>query len=364
MTRQSVKTQGPSDRAWLFVATSEDDVPDDFFAACACGRAARSLLKGLPIAPADAPCSNDQVRWSVIENMAVAGHHVEIGACGTVLDVECAPCRRARLEALGRVAEELVGRFGADAAALRGAFEIATSKTIAEEALEDVARAMRVEPGSVGWIARTVAAVEGFAEISSRAVSTLGELRDRLVIREKDLDEVVAAHDGEIHFDLREALRAVVRCDGDHAAPPCAAAQCWRGEPVSSADEANGLLDELLRAPSNGPSGSPRFDFERFCDARSAWSLETFGPGARTEGVIAHMRKELVEVEAKPDDLEEWIDLVLLALDGAFRSAGADGERIMFALIAKHSKNVGREWPDWRTAGDGPIEHVKKDGEP
>ena len=54
-----------------------------------------------------------------------------------------------------------------------------------------------------------------------------------------------------------------------------------------------------------------------------AFSLETFGPGSRTKGVTDHIRKELEEVLEAPDDVEEWCDLLLLALDGAWR-AGHD----------------------------------------
>lgn len=97
-----------------------------------------------------------------------------------------------------------------------------------------------------------------------------------------------------------------------------------------------------------------------FFDAKAAWSLETFGPGDRYAGVVAHIRKELAEVEAKPADLEEWVDVVLLAMDGAWRSAGADGAAFVAALRAKDAKNRGRTWPDWRTLKPGDVsEHVK-----
>jgi len=89
------------------------------------------------------------------------------------------------------------------------------------------------------------------------------------------------------------------------------------------------------------------------------FSLRTFGPGARTEGVIAHIRKELSEVERKPDDVFEWIDIVLLALDGAWR-AGHSPEAIAFALCEKQGRNEARDWPDWRDADpNGPIEHIR-----
>ncbi|MFK4044520.1 dATP/dGTP pyrophosphohydrolase domain-containing protein [Roseomonas mucosa] len=90
-----------------------------------------------------------------------------------------------------------------------------------------------------------------------------------------------------------------------------------------------------------------------------AFSARTFGPGARTAGVLDHIREELREIEAKPDDLSEWIDVVLLACDGAWR-AGYTPEQIAEALAAKLARNEAREWPDWRTADpDKAIEHVK-----
>ncbi len=89
------------------------------------------------------------------------------------------------------------------------------------------------------------------------------------------------------------------------------------------------------------------------------FSEKTFGPGQRTEGVIDHIRKELTEIEEQPEDLEEWIDVVMLALDGAWR-AGHSPEQIAEKLEAKLHKNINREWPDWRTAEPGKaIEHVR-----
>jgi len=91
------------------------------------------------------------------------------------------------------------------------------------------------------------------------------------------------------------------------------------------------------------------------------WSTRTFGPGARTEGVIDHIKKELIEIEEKPDDLEEWVDVILLAIDGAWR-AGHTPVKIADAIRAKQLKNEQREWPNWRTAEPGKaIEHVKSE---
>lgn len=93
------------------------------------------------------------------------------------------------------------------------------------------------------------------------------------------------------------------------------------------------------------------------------WSERTFGPGRRTEGVVDHIRRELVEVLADPDDLKEWVDVIILALDGAWRT-GADSQAIIDAIIAKQAKNEQRTWPDWRTADPGKaIEHVRTGAE-
>lgn len=106
-------------------------------------------------------------------------------------------------------------------------------------------------------------------------------------------------------------------------------------------------------------SETERFDFFAHLERQRAWSEKTFGPGARTAGVCDHIRKELIEIEADPGDTKEWIDVVILGLDGAWRS-GATPQQIIDAIVAKQTKNEGREWPDWRTADpDKAIEHVR-----
>jgi hypothetical protein len=98
-----------------------------------------------------------------------------------------------------------------------------------------------------------------------------------------------------------------------------------------------------------GASTALQFDFRAHLARQAAFSLKTFGPGARTIGVCDHIRKELIEVESDPLDLNEWVDVVILALDGAWRCGGTpDG--IINAIVAKQTKNEGRNWPDWRTA--------------
>ncbi|TES82288.1 DUF550 domain-containing protein [Burkholderia cepacia] len=101
------------------------------------------------------------------------------------------------------------------------------------------------------------------------------------------------------------------------------------------------------------------FDMHAFLRRQRAFSARTFGPGRLTARVCDHIRKELTEVEAAPDDLREWIDVILLGLDGAWRT-GATPEQITAALSAKMTTNEGRAWPDWRTCDpERAIEHIE-----
>ena len=99
------------------------------------------------------------------------------------------------------------------------------------------------------------------------------------------------------------------------------------------------------------------WDLIAHLERQRAWSEKTFGPGDRTAGVCDHIRKELREIEANPHDLMEWVDVILLALDGAWR-AGNSSIAIAAAINHKQGRNESRVWPDWRTAEPGKaIEH-------
>lgn len=113
----------------------------------------------------------------------------------------------------------------------------------------------------------------------------------------------------------------------------------------------------VAREALDAVGGVAPFDLVAHLHRQRAFSLKTFGPGERTAGVLDHIRKELAEVAADPGDVMEWIDLVILALDGAWR-AGHQPVAIVDALVAKQTRNEGRTWPDWRTADPSmAIEH-------
>lgn len=101
------------------------------------------------------------------------------------------------------------------------------------------------------------------------------------------------------------------------------------------------------------------FDLISHLARQIAFSKRTFGPGARLEGVIDHIARELIEVRESGGALEEWVDVIILAFDGAWRS-GASPAQIVAAIVAKQEKNEVRKWPDWRTADRGrAIEHLR-----
>lgn len=141
------------------------------------------------------------------------------------------------------------------------------------------------------------------------------------------------------------------------------------------------------------------------------WSLKTFGPGRRTVGLIKHIIKELDEIEQKPDDPLEWVDVFILAMDGAHRTdcpipdivktferihsvlnneivdfldcikhtdptvdewvtiacmavealrqLNYDRDEIFAMIEAKQLVNINRQWPAW-TSEDQPSEHVRE----
>ena len=103
------------------------------------------------------------------------------------------------------------------------------------------------------------------------------------------------------------------------------------------------------------------FDLISHLRRQFAFSYATFGPGHRTAGNLDHIRKELREIENDPDDLKEWVDVMILAFDGAMRR-GFSPEAIVSTIEAVQSRNEARIWPDWRTQPlDKAIEHDRSD---
>jgi hypothetical protein len=74
-------------------------------------------------------------------------------------------------------------------------------------------------------------------------------------------------------------------------------------------------------------------------------------------GILDHIRKELGEILDDPSDLDEWIDVLILAMDGYWR-AGGTPSGLMQRLRNKQQVNFTRQWPE-PVSEDIPVEHVR-----
>lgn len=125
-------------------------------------------------------------------------------------------------------------------------------------------------------------------------------------------------------------------------------------DPLRRAYE-NGVHDAEARLAAPKPEGQDAL--AAFMVSQIEWSSRTFGPAMRTGGILKHIAKELAEIEASPRDLSEWIDVVILALDGYWRHGGRP-ETIMRDLNAKAAINHGRTYPV-PTSEDEPCKHMR-----
>lgn len=123
-----------------------------------------------------------------------------------------------------------------------------------------------------------------------------------------------------------------------------------------------GIIEDRL-VPLVDLDGGPKVIDAAHLERQRAFSLATFGPGPRTDGVLDHIAKELQEIRDDPSDIGEWVDVIILAFDGAWR-AGWEPQQIIDAIKEKQARNEQRTWPDWRTADPGKaIEHVRNEGD-
>lgn len=114
-------------------------------------------------------------------------------------------------------------------------------------------------------------------------------------------------------------------------------------------------------------------DLEKHLLRHMAFSHATFGPGERRNGVIDHIKKEIKEIAESNGQATEWVDVVILALDGLTRRLAycngerSDPERVAETacrmIVGKQGRNEARIWPDWRTMDpEKAIEHDRTRG--
>lgn len=174
--------------------------------------------------------------------------------------------------------------------------------------------------------------------------------------RENDSQPLPVASDSPVmHRLVQDDLDARLQIGIQRYGQPL---QAWNGRNALR-DAYEEILDlavytrQALYEHENRPATIDAAHLER----QRAWSRETFGPDKRTLGVLDHIRKELAEIEADPDDLGEWVDVIILAFDGAWRH-GWEPQQIIDAIQTKQATNETRVWPDWRTmSADEAIEH-------
>ena len=101
------------------------------------------------------------------------------------------------------------------------------------------------------------------------------------------------------------------------------------------------------------------FDLGTFWHAHSEWSQKTFGKDSvrGPTGPLRHLAKEVQEVLAEPDKLEEYADLLFLVFDSC-RRAGFTYSQLEQAVWDKLEVNKARSWqvPD---SPDEPVEHIR-----
>lgn len=98
-----------------------------------------------------------------------------------------------------------------------------------------------------------------------------------------------------------------------------------------------------------------------YIQRHAEWSFKTFGPCSGDDHIrlCRHIEKELAEIRCNPLDCEEWVDVMILAIDGAVRS-GHSPLAIAYTLREKQETNTKRTWPK-PTDTCTPIEHMRMD---
>lgn len=105
-------------------------------------------------------------------------------------------------------------------------------------------------------------------------------------------------------------------------------------------------------------------DLIKIIERQRSWSCDVFGPTTidRTEGIIKHIEEECDEArkaENRNDKLKELVDIIILALDAAWR-LGFQPLEIVSEIRLKMLVNKMRKWPNWQTADpEHPMNHTR-----
>jgi hypothetical protein len=129
---------------------------------------------------------------------------------------------------------------------------------------------------------------------------------------------------------------------------------------LAEADESDKINLEEFASWFEGGVMRVRVDLVEYVNTQLEWSEKMFGEGNRRVGTIEHIRRELTEISeatTRQDALREWVDVVILALEGAWRE-GFTAEQVVTAIVEKQLVNRRRTWPTEQSP-DLPIEHMR-----
>jgi hypothetical protein len=97
-------------------------------------------------------------------------------------------------------------------------------------------------------------------------------------------------------------------------------------------------------------------DFVELWREQEAFSEATF-PGITPLAVARHLRSEADELIASPTDRLEWVDALLLSIDGA-RRAGMTCDELLALAFRKIEINRQRQWPAVVDVNES-VEHIR-----
>jgi len=103
--------------------------------------------------------------------------------------------------------------------------------------------------------------------------------------------------------------------------------------------------------------------FTDLVNRQRTWSTTQFGESVDLPRILNHITEATGDVEKEPARLHNWIDIVLLAMDGAWR-AGHSPKEVVQAIQDVQVRNIMR---DWQNPGDlpigEPIKHIRSQAE-
>jgi hypothetical protein len=104
---------------------------------------------------------------------------------------------------------------------------------------------------------------------------------------------------------------------------------------------------------------STLMNIKEYVEQQINWSKSTFADHPNLDSILSHIEEEIAEIRENPTDPYEWIDIIILALEGAWRIAGLTPEEVALYLRSKQEINSQRSWPDITTYPKGkPIGHL------